>query len=567
MLELALDLFGRGQLSESLPHFRLALRINPQDLEARLAYAKVLAQLEDCQSLLECIETGLALHTDEPDIVCALSRQLDANGYARRARLQLESALQRNPEHPEILRELGRIAYKQFLWETALDYWQRCGHFGLISLALEKLGRRGEAYHCWLRFLELGQNQDPELDSFRPCGYNLWNFSIRYDSLLLGHKVSDLQFDGECWYFQADEQVAAAILKDFLICTKVAGWPITRVVAAEEEDAEFALVLAEELGVSGSSDDEFVLHFSRSAERLAFMQIPNGLTFAMTAHQLGPRRGDAPDVTGVAHERKVSFNGLSIQSLRQALQVTPRQVFDDNRFRDNLRPALKLRPGWEERAAKLPRPSEEEPCRRIRAGDRSALDWLDDGEPSQALKQACLEALEVVAHDWNDAFMHYADEMQIWENHPEFRDQLYWKSRAPQAWTAAAILSDDQQLRETAVTRIFTEEWKVSEEVLAVLDLTNPLEATIWLRQQDPQTLGDRINPASHPNLLECMLSFLDESFAVEVRCLMEHPEARVRERAAGYLAEWGQLPKTELLAVCKTPQRKQGLRGVGRCG
>lgn len=571
-LDLALDLFGRGQLSRSLTHFQVALEKYPLDLHGRVAYVKVLAHLEDWELLLSCLESGLELHAQEPEKLCVLSWQLYANGYVRRARLRLESALQRHPEHPRILQELGRIAYHQLLWESALGYWQRSGHLGLSSLALEKLRRRGEAYHCWLRFLESGQDLAPELDSFRPSGYNLWNFALRYDSLLLGHSVSDLRFHGEEWYFQAREQEAANILRDFLTCARVAGWPITRVEAAELEDTAIATILAEELSVPcgpyrGSLDNEFVLLFSRSADRLPSLQIPKGLTFALTSHGLGPLRGDAPDITGVAHTRRVSFGGLSGERVRSALEATPRKVFDDWRFRGVLRPVLQLRPGWEGRAATLPPPSEEELCRRIRAGDRDALDWLPDGQVSRALKEACEDALEVVDPEWVEPFLRpmMGDESAAWDAFPGFRRQLYWLSQNAQALTGRAILSSEPQLREVAIRRAFAEKWQLQEDALRTLDLTCSTEATLWLRQQDREKLRDLVKPTTHTTLLLATLDFLDESFAAEVCSLLDHAEARIREKASGCLADWGQLSKRDLLALCETRYRVRALRALAR--
>lgn len=571
-LDLALDLFGRGQTHESVVYFQLALQQNPQDLDARVVYARVLAQLEIWESLLDCLETGVELHSENPEAVCILSGQLFACGYARRARLRLESALDGHPEHPRILRELGRIAYHQFLWETALDYWQRCRHSGLISLALEKLGRRREAYHSWLRFLESGQESVPEIDGFRPCGYNLWNFSLRYDSLLLGHSVSDLRFQNGGWYFQADAPVTAAILQDFLTCARVAGWPIIRVEAAESEDTAIATILAEELNVPcglyrESVENEFVLLFSRSADRLASLQIANGLTFALTAYDLGPLSGDAPDVTGVAHQRKVSFEGLSAEDIRSALAATPLQVFDDWRFRNELRPVLRLRPGWEERAASLPRPGQEELCQRIRGGDRRALEWLTEGAVSEALRQACRDALEVVDPEWADDFLQplMEDELQLWEAFPDLRHQIYCYSQNAQALTELAISSGDAELRGVAICLAFRDKWALTEEALGSLDLTESLEARVWLRQQEREALRDRVNSATHSTLLLWMLDFLDVSFAHEVRPLLKHPELGIREKAARCLADWDQLSKVELVALCETRYRMSALRGLAR--
>ncbi|MBT9581993.1 hypothetical protein IV102_01510 [bacterium] len=65
--------------------------------------------------------------------------------------------------------------------------------------------------------------------------------------------------------------------------------------------------------------------------------------------------------------------------------------------------------------------------------------------------------------------------------------------------------------------------------------------------------------------MLLSMLDFLDASFAEEVRPLLRHPELKIRERAAGCLADWEQLSKTELVALSETCYRMNALRGLAR--
>ena len=122
--------------------------------------------------------------------------------------------------------------------------------------------------------------------------------------------------------------------------------------------------------------DDFLLCLALTADSLPSLRIPNGRTFALAGYSPGIVADDAPDLTGVPHPHPIDWEAAANQPLL-AQRVAQYPLLKDEAewwVRQKLRPLLQAVPGWEERLAARPEPTQEELRQRLRAGDATVLD-------------------------------------------------------------------------------------------------------------------------------------------------------------------------------------------------
>jgi hypothetical protein len=523
------------------------------------------------------LEEGVELHGSCPETVCSLAQQYVRHGYVRRARLCLEAGLQRHPGHRLIARELGRIAQAQGMWETALGYYEQSQHHGLSALALETLGRRREAYLAWVRYQAERQVELPELNGFAPCGVLLHNYDLRYGSLLLHYELASWRHSAELgWHCLPTERELAGLIAEFLTLQQVFGWPITAVVAAAIDANWVTEVIATKLGVRCCSWDElwpedFVLCFALTSDSLERKQIPNGITFGLSGHHLEPSMDAAPDIVGNSKSRPILWSRVAqCPELGRLVAEHPRRPHLEHCCdrHKHLRPLLQPLPGWKERAAALPKPSEDELCQRLGRGDWGALEWIESDQASEGIRMAAREVLELADPDTAERLVEIvlsdpkADWRSVWDEFPQLRTRIFFRDAG---WSDAdlrdvirlALVSGDTELRKSGMNWAYSSELLACAATLAGLEMEKYEEARVWFQHQSPEVLRAKLNSLCDATTLKALINHLERRlnscWAPEIRTLLQHSESWVRASAGRLLAKWGEASLQELVELAES--------------
>jgi tetratricopeptide (TPR) repeat protein len=173
---LAEDYLGRalqaqGKPQEAMSHFVRASEIEPSYVFAHIHMGIYQHQQGDLQDALRQYQQVITLTADDVEHYAEVRYEIFVNmasaynslGDAQRARACLQSAVELNPDNPEVWTSLGILAQKAGDVETAVRAYSQAVKlqptqrgYQLLARALQQAGKQQEAQAAWQQGMALG---------------------------------------------------------------------------------------------------------------------------------------------------------------------------------------------------------------------------------------------------------------------------------------------------------------------------------------------------------------------------------------------------------------------------
>jgi len=440
----------QGRWEEAIEQFAEAAAWHPQDPQVHLELGRALARLgrdeEAYAALLKSWQGRLALHPEELlELGLELGRIEGRRGLFQEAEARFQGVLEQQPWHPQGLRELAGLYYRQGFLRRALEVARRAAEVDPSPEAAEVLARQlrewGDLEPARNLFQQLAQQarQRGELRRWEEWSRELRacefadgpqglkdEFYIAEASVVLGTAPDDGLSIPDYGSYAFEVLDVAVTLRRFLALREALGWEFTGLLVAGEEDRPWGEFLAGEwhlptVEVTELRPDDFVLLVQGVAGReeswvpvqaQAQERARRVLSFVLAVAETAGRSAAIPDVCGlvVSGEATVPWSPLGEEPgavetvagpLREALAALPEEARTREQIayyclqHKNLRPSL-----WSDRSgvfsiASLTSPAvqPEELLRDLRSGVevrvRRALPGIGKANlPPEALFQA-----------------------------------------------------------------------------------------------------------------------------------------------------------------------------------
>jgi tetratricopeptide (TPR) repeat protein len=124
-----LSAMERGNWTRADELLAQAVKVSPQDAEARYRYAEVLWQRKDHRAALEQIDKALQLAPDDPKILLRAAQMRIAMDQVQQAGMLIDKAIDADPKNPAVWALRGQLRSKSGdLRDALVDYHRALGY-------------------------------------------------------------------------------------------------------------------------------------------------------------------------------------------------------------------------------------------------------------------------------------------------------------------------------------------------------------------------------------------------------------------------------------------------------
>src|ERR671924_657990 len=128
-LQQAIELAGGPPPGEAGRHYRELLELEPNHIEARLQFGRLLDRLEEAAEAVEVLSDGLRRAPDQTEFLVLRGSILGRLQRYREADADLRRVLRLHPSHAPAQFELGLLLWRKGLTGTAAHHFHRALEF------------------------------------------------------------------------------------------------------------------------------------------------------------------------------------------------------------------------------------------------------------------------------------------------------------------------------------------------------------------------------------------------------------------------------------------------------
>ena len=160
---LGMILADKGRPEEALQHYRISIRLKPDDAMGHYNLGGALDDLGQVEEAMREYREALRLNPDFPDAYCNLGADQIHKGALDEAEKNLKKALKLQPRHYKALDNMGVIFSRKGQIEEAIGYYQKAiaidpnyyqGYYNM-AVAWVKKGEPERAVECYLKAVEI----------------------------------------------------------------------------------------------------------------------------------------------------------------------------------------------------------------------------------------------------------------------------------------------------------------------------------------------------------------------------------------------------------------------------